>query len=651
MATILITCAGSGVGQSVLDSLNLRGSDVLIGCDLNEHVFAYNYCHRFFIPPGIYDPGYSDFILKKSIQEDVDLIILGHDHELLLFSKNIDRFRDNNIEVIVSAPDVIEISRDKLSWYKYFNKYGCSIVLTLSVKEFKNNPDDSIFPAIVKPVGGSASQGIHIINDCNQLREVDDQDIIQPYLFPVKKDPNYDSISNAIKTGKFVQRSEISIQIVFSKQSEMAGLFISKNILKDGVPIFVDPIHPDNFDYIDEINKFIEILKRKKVKGPVNLQGRITEKGFFFFEMNMRFTGITGTRAKLGFNEVEYLVDNFLDKPAALNGYAINKVGVRQIACLTKPRTRFIEPANMVYTILGASGYIGSFFVHELIKKNEYKEMYLVCRKKSYKNYLSIYPDYSRIHVVVDTDPELESKYAMSDVLVNFAGSRANENDTNLFNSIIFQYKQVQKISLANIPLIINISSQSLYNQQLDTIKNEDTNLSINNLYALQKYLGEKFFNSINKNCPLSKVISLRFTRVIGVPYDGGKPNGFFAKIIESLINDQYIDIPYPNNKINLIDIRDAVGSIFHLIKINDRNRLPSIMNIGGRNMSIKEYCKVVIKTLQLQSKKNLVRFSDSSEIKISSMVDSNLAKIHNWSPRYTIEETIKYIYNQLNYK
>src|SRR5690606_14939642 len=178
---------------------------------------------------------------------------------------------------------------------------------------------------------GSASQGISIINNIHELDGLNDDDIIQPYLFPEESDKNYDQIALAVKNGQFLQMSEISIQLIFNKDSNLSGIFISKNTLKNGVSVFVDPINPDKFQYLDEILKFVPILESHGVKGPVNIQGRITPNGLFFFEMNMRFTGITGNRALLGFNEVDFLVRDFLDLPTTeLKNYALNKVGVRQ---------------------------------------------------------------------------------------------------------------------------------------------------------------------------------------------------------------------------------------------------------------------------------------------------------------------------------
>lgn len=640
MTTVLVTCVGSGVGQSVIDSLNMTGKYRIIGVDMNPDVYAYNFCHEFLIAPGIYSDEYVDFIIESCLSEKVDVVVPGHDYELLLFSKNMDKFKDNGIKVIVSLPDIIEVSRNKFEWYEYFNKYGCLVVPTFYVSEFKKKPDAAIYPAIVKPTGGSASQGIQIISDAKGLENVNDSDVIQPYLFPLKEDANYKNILKAIENNKFVQQSEISVQLIFTTKSEMAGIFISKNILKGGVPMFVDTIDPEKFEHIDEIMKFADVLAKKNVVGPVNLQGRITDKGFVFFEMNMRFTGITGTRAKLGFNEVDFLIKNFLGKPAKLKGYTFNKLGVRQVACLTKPRTSSDKKKN--YAVLGAGGFIGSYFVHELIKKNDYNEIYLICREASFEQYKTMYASYNKVFVLMEHDDHVLSKYCMSDVLVNFASARASEADGKLYESMIFQYRQSRKLYNAGIPLVINVSSQSVYNQKQDMSKNESAPVEINNLYAFQKYLAEEFFQNINESFPANTVISLRLARVIGVPHDNNKPQGFFARVIEALQNNELIDIPFPENKINLIDIRDAINAIFYIIENNDHEEFPTVLNLGGTNISIREYCKLVIDTLNMNNKKSFIRFADTKEVKSSAMINDGLFRKYHWAGKYTLADTIQ---------
>jgi len=494
MLKVLVTCVGSGVGQSVIDSLNLTGRYYIIGCDTNRNVYAYQFCNDFEIVPSIYSEGYVDFLVKLCQKKKVDIVIPGHDHELLLLSKNIGKFENQGINVLVSCPDIIEISRDKYEWFRYFTKYGCSIVPTYRVAEFKKNPVPEIFPAIVKPSGGSASQGILILNDISELSNAEDDDIIQPYLFPKKDDPNYETIKKVVTKGKFVQMSEISIQLIFTNESEFAGIFISKNSLKAGIPIFIDPIDPNEFEYIDEIMKFVPICKEKKVKGPVNIQGRITEKGLVFFEMNMRFTGITGNRAQLAFNEVEFLVNNFLGLPANLGKNARNKLGVRQVACTTITRATKNEQKK-TYSIIGALETVGKKFIKKLIDLDDYHKVYVICNNESYSDYINTFND-TPIQVIIESNQSLESIYCKSDVLINFLNTSVHKTLAEKYQSILFQHKQIKKIIKANIPIIINL----LTKQQ---IKKED------NTDVFTRNIVSDFFETITSFCPTTKLFTI----------------------------------------------------------------------------------------------------------------------------------------------
>ncbi len=643
--TVLITCAGSGVGQSAIDSLNLSGGFKIIGCDLNRNVYAYQFCDLFFSVPNLYSDKYVDHIVDLCVQQQVDVVIPGHDHELLLFSQNISKFDENKVKVIVSLPDLIQISRDKYKWSKYFKEYSCPVVTTYKLDEFKINPDESIFPAIIKPSGGSASQGIVVVNNIKELSKINENDsgIIQPYLFPKKNDPNYETISKMVENGKFAQLSEISMQLIFSKESEFSGIFISKNILKNGVPVFIDPIIPENFEFLDDIMKFVPVCVENKVKGPVNIQGRITEDGLICFEMNMRFTGITGNRAQLGFNEVKFLVDDILGLPATLGGYAANKLGVRQVACTTVPRKIEHTQIKRVYTILGAGGFIGSHFLYELKRENNYELINIVCRKSSFEKYNSLFSD-SKIRILKETDLELESAYCKSDVLINFVGALDYEPDAEKYASILFQYNQIQKIIKAGVPFVINISSQSLYDQKLDVKKDEQAEIVINSLYSFQKYLAEEFFRSITFYSPSTRVVSLRVSRVFGVHYTKSKPKGFFANVIEKLINDQTINIPNPHNKINLIDIRDVAKAILFILRYKEWKNLPNVLNVGGKNMSVKEYCDTVVNCLGMEENNKFINVGNNPEVTVSSMIDSSLLQKYGWSNQYSIEETINNI-------
>ncbi|WBX76160.1 NAD-dependent epimerase/dehydratase family protein [Tenacibaculum ovolyticum] len=636
MIRVLVTCVGSGVGQSVVDSLNLKRGYKIIGCDGNRNVYAHSFCDDFYQVRSLYADGYISEIIEICKEKNVDIVIPGHDHELTLFAKNLNEFESNNLKVLVSEPTITEISRDKQDWYTYFATRGCKIVPTLSVKEFNLNIDTNIFPAIVKPSGGSASQGISIINTVEDLKGLKEEDIIQPYLFPEVNDPNYQAIKNAVRNGDFIQKSEISIQILFNLESKHTATFISKNTLKNGVPIFVDPINPETFEYLDEILKFVPFLEEKKVKGPVNIQGRITPKGLFFFEMNMRFTGITGNRALLGFNEVDYLVRNFLEKSASIDGYAVNKLGVRQVACTTIPKVES-KADEKIATILGAGSSVGRHFINTLNLK-KYSKIYLIVRSTSIVKYTTLFKN-PIFEIVTDTDNKLTTCFTQSDILVNFVSALAFQEDELKYDAIRYVYKMIPKIAKAKIPKIINISSQSVYDQKENISKTEEFNTVAKTSYAFQKIILEDFFASINEHSILTKIISLRFPRILNT-YNI-KQLGFFGDIVSNYINKKETIIGNPNNNTNLIDIDDVCNAINYTIETYLDN---SILNVGGQDISLKEYCEEVKR--QLPQNNSSIIYGEDKRVKSSSMINTDKILNLGWKPKKSVKDIIIAIIN-----
>lgn len=634
MLTVLVTCVGSGVGQSVIDSLNLKREFKIIGCDGNPNVYAHSFCDQFIVVPGLYSEGYTDHILNLCIQNKVDVLVPGHDHELVLFAKDLDKFTAAGIKVVVSEPKIIAISRDKQDWYNFFAPLGCKIVPTISVTEFLENPNEDILPAIVKPSGGSASQGISIINKLSEIEGLNGDDIIQPYLFPEESDKNYEKIRNAVSKGEFLQMSEISIQLIFNSKSKFSGIFISKNSLKNGVPVFVDPINPETFEYREEILKFVPILESHGVKGPVNIQGRVTPKGLFFFEMNMRFTGITGNRALLGFNEVDYLVRDFLGMDCKLENYAYNKVGVRQVACSTIPR-QSEQQEKEILTVLGGGSNIGQMYV--LNYSSLYKEVNLIVRESSLAKYKGLFGNIANVRFVVQNDIELEQILCQTDVLINFVSALAYEEDKLKYDAVLFLQKITVKIAKARIPKIINISSQSVYPQYVNVSKTEGYPVTYSTSYAFQKVIIEDFFTSIREFSPLSKVVSLRLPRVI-IPSIIGQA-GFFGTMIQNYLEGKTMNIDFPENNTNLIHVDDVLSALNFVSKKMDNAQLPLALNVSGKDISLREYIRLIEEHIVGTGKFNL---NDTKEVKASSLIDGGLLKDLGWTPKYAIVDIIK---------
>src|SRR5699024_10465277 len=166
---------------------------------------------------------------------------------------------------------------------------------------------------------------------------------------------------------------------------QLIGRMSSYNRLKNGIPIEVVPVGDARiWKVIDKLMPhFIEL----GLRGPLNIQGRLTEGGLKIFEMNPRFTGITGLRALMGFNEVESCIVSWLDLDREQINLSLNnnRFGVRQTADKAIPVRRNeqvcdlsleinTQPLDRTKTlcITGAGSHLGYSFIHSALDEEEY---------------------------------------------------------------------------------------------------------------------------------------------------------------------------------------------------------------------------------------------------------------------------------------
>ena len=131
--------------------------------------------------------------------------------------------------------------------------------------------------------------------------------IAQEYLIPENwgKKKNELTVDDVHSHGALIQKDEISIQVLTGFEGNFLGCFTSKNVLKNGVPMLIEPLREDTSGAEKTAKEIAAYLATLGLKGPCNLQCKITTAGPVFFESNLRFTGITAVRTAMGFREVE----------------------------------------------------------------------------------------------------------------------------------------------------------------------------------------------------------------------------------------------------------------------------------------------------------------------------------------------------------
>jgi nucleoside-diphosphate-sugar epimerase len=596
MKRVLLTCVGSGVGQSVVDSLkHLKDAYFLIGSDQTRYCYSIPDCDGYVSLPRIDDPQYVDALVAACAELRIDAAIPGHDQELALFARNRRRFEAVGTQPVVASERLVKLLRDKHAWSTEFGKRTNRVVQSCTVGDYRMGKAGRNFnlPAIAKPAGGSASSGLRIIRRPGDLDGLADDFLLQPFLFPTQADSEAASIRAAVEAGRVIQASEISVQLVYSRDSELLGRFASRNRLKAGVPVEFMPVDsPVVWSAVDEV---CAVLTGYEPRGPINLQGRITDEGLVFFEMNPRFTGITGNRAQFGFNEVSLLVDNFTGgdrRPLRVNR---NKVGVRQVACRTWPQDRFqfgdgapSAERSTAIVVLGGTSWLARHFVTARAERGD--PVVVVCRDMSVAKARDLYARLPRVEVIGHESSSLKDCLAWADVLVNCVSGRPPQGNGNILEAHLYQMRLLDLAESCDVPRIVNISSQSVYGDCASGPHDESAPPDTSAPYAFSKYVIEECVRSMARRRPSVSVLSLRLARLFGAA-PGLRRDEFPHRVIEYAVGDREINVQNSATVMDLLDMRDAVRAMSFFVDRPYARLRGDVFNVGsGKPVTVADY-------------------------------------------------------------
>lgn len=168
---ILFTSVGRRV--SLLNSFRRAARQLKIpaqffGTDTNELSPAFQFCDNKLVVRPIKDKGYIPDLLKIVDKNKIKLLVPTIDTNLLILAENKERFARLGCHILVSEPDIIHICHDKRESYHFMKKHGFDTPATMSVRSAlaKKNLD---WPILLKPWDGSASRGVTVVNNRQEL--------------------------------------------------------------------------------------------------------------------------------------------------------------------------------------------------------------------------------------------------------------------------------------------------------------------------------------------------------------------------------------------------------------------------------------------------------------------------------------------------
>ncbi len=296
--TVMALGLGGNVSQGILKAIALSPIQcrVIGGCISPNSVGLYT-VDRAYVTPLAKDPDFIEWLIATCKAEGVQAILSGVEPVLSVLSHHATEIRKQTGAVcIVSIPAHLDISGDKLTTCQWLQGHGFNYpryAASENKQEIKKLARECGYPLIAKPRKGKGGQGVmEILND-SELESISARQdyVIQEYL------GNPDSEYTA---GCFCDRD-----------GRVRGTLVMHRELKYGTTI-----RAETGEFPEIRAEAIRIASELRPIGPCNIQLRLSNGKPVCFEINVRFSGTTPLRARLGFNEVHNALLHFvLGKP------------------------------------------------------------------------------------------------------------------------------------------------------------------------------------------------------------------------------------------------------------------------------------------------------------------------------------------------
>ncbi len=503
-----VTGAGGGVGYSVVESL-LRSPErpEIVGFDVSlRNPTMANLRRRALLPPVRDIEAYSQALLAEVERHEISVLVPGLDPELPIIASLRDRLLERGCIAVVSDAAVATLSADKLAFSTFGIERDLPVARAQPLSDAQAQAHDLSYPVIVKPIRGSASRGVRVAADIEELTMiVDDGTLVAQQYLPPR---TLDGELVAVEPGTLDQSHELSVQIILDPDGGELGRFASLNRLKDGVPVDIEPV-TDRVD-LQGASEWVEALVPLGARGPINLQGRIGADGApRYFELNARFTGITSLRGLLGFREVEATIGGFLGATRSevqpLLRTRSRMHGFRPVGDVAVPQNHIVsittESANQRslgrVVVTGARGYLGASLCAALAE----------C------------VDVTSIDLLDHAKPESwHDVLAGADTVMHLAGRRPDAGgsvDTFIASNVALTQSLLSASRVAGVSRVLLASTQAVYGTARPPLWSESLTPEPETVYGASKWSAELIGRAAADGG--LDVVSVRLARLFGV--------------------------------------------------------------------------------------------------------------------------------------
>ena len=312
MVNVLITGVGGPVGQAMVKSARLSTLPLrVVGTDRHALSVGFPWVDVAAVMPNASETErYLEQMIGLCRRAGVQAIFAGSDSELELLANHAGELRAaTGTQVIPGRPEVMRIALDKLNTCRFLEAAGLNFpryASSLEPAQMENLAATVGFPLFAKPRRGSGSRHVLKLTAPEQfgmLGLFGCEFAVQEYLQP--------------------DDQEYTVAVFTQRGGEQGACMIMRRELAAGNTYRAWVAHDADIE-----REARAVVKALEADGPCNVQMRLTARGPVTFEINPRFSGSTGMRARFGYNEVEmsvrsYVLGEALSEPEVREGIAL----------------------------------------------------------------------------------------------------------------------------------------------------------------------------------------------------------------------------------------------------------------------------------------------------------------------------------------
>ncbi len=278
--TVLLTGCSENISQGLCRILRMTGAARrVIGCDTHDHhpgLLLFDACGV--IAPAD-DPAFLESITELARQHRVDLVVPVFEAEIgRLVRDEVTRVPGIG-SMLLPSTRAVSTGLDKLATARFLERRGLAFPWTDLVGEAEPRQ----LPCILKPRIGNRGNGMLRISDrdlASSYRRARPQDLWQELLLP--DDQEYTCGVYRSRRGE--------VRVMASRRVWQSGSTYAGTVVRD----------PLIESYLTSIAEGLEL------RGSINVQLRLTQRGPVAFEINPRFSGTVVFRHRLGFEDFHW---------------------------------------------------------------------------------------------------------------------------------------------------------------------------------------------------------------------------------------------------------------------------------------------------------------------------------------------------------